>query len=76
MRAIILATQKKPFERIMKNSMTRFHSTYLLKIADKPMIFYVIVMLVSLGIVHIDIILRQQPLEIENAVGNGRRWGL
>lgn len=71
MRAIIFATHA----RKDRSSITRFHSTYMLKIADKPMIFYVIESLVSLGILHIDIILRQHPLEIEEALGDGKRWG-
>lgn len=57
-------------------SIARFHSTYLLKIADKPMIFYVIESLANLGVRHFDIILRPQPYEIEEALGDGKRWGV
>jgi NDP-sugar pyrophosphorylase family protein len=71
MRAIIIATSA----RQAMSSLTRFHPTYLLRIADKPMIFYVIESLVNQGIFHIDMILRDSPFQIEEALADGKRWG-
>jgi NDP-sugar pyrophosphorylase family protein len=58
------------------SALTRFHPTFLLKIADKPIIFYIIETLAKNGIKQFDIALRENPDQIEEALANGKRWGV
>ncbi len=48
----------------------------LLKIVDKPLIIHIIEFLVKQGFQQVDLILSHLPLLIEEAVGEGERWGI
>lgn len=49
--------------------------TPLLKIADKPILYFVIESFVKHGFHHFDIILNHLPHSIEESIQEGKRWG-
>lgn len=53
-----------------------YHPTPLLKIGDKPILFYIIEFLVQNGIQEIDLILNHLPNLIEECLQEGKRWGV
>jgi NDP-sugar pyrophosphorylase family protein len=72
MRAILIATG---FRKEM-NPLMRYHPTPLLKIVDKPIIFYIIEFLTRAGVRQFDVILYHLPAAIEEKLQEGKRWGI
>lgn len=72
MRAILIATgYHKALEPLVS-----YRPSPLLNIADKPIIFHIIELLVQKGVKHFDLILHHLPEQIEEILGDGKRWGI
>lgn len=55
---------------------THTRNKHLIKIANKPLIFYAIENLIDVGIDDIAIVCREDDHIIREVVGNGSRWGI
>lgn len=72
MRAVIIATgYRKALHPII-----RLRPSPLINIGDRPVIYHIIEYLVTLGVKKFDLILSHYPEMIENAIGDGKRWGI
>ena len=72
MRAVLIATGYFPD----MDSLIAYRPTPLLRIADKPIIYYIIEFLVQHKITQCDLILSHLPQMIEKRLGAGERWGI
>ena len=73
MRAVLIATG---YPEGMGTLMCSYRPTPLLRIADKPVIFYIMEFLVKHKITKCDLVLNHLPQMIETRLGDGERWGL
>lgn len=72
MRAVILATSTITG----MGPLLRYRPSCLLHIADKPILFYVMEFLSNQGIKTCNLFISEFAHDVEELVGDGRRWGL
>lgn len=56
--------------------LTHTHNKHLIPIANKPILHYAIEAAVDAGIKQIGIVHNHDSLEVPEAIGNGKRWGV
>ena len=72
MRALLVATG---YRKVME-PLVSYRPTVLLNIADKPIIFHIIEALIKRKITDFDLILSHFPEQVEECLGDGKRWGI